>query len=299
MKMFLQKFLRKRGILNACLLALSLSGCNFFDQAAEGDIIEAAEPVARVKDNYLYPADITGLVPAGSSAEDSVQLINRYLQNWVRKQLLLNEAANNVTFDQQEIERKILDYRYALISYEYKKQYINQHLSLDVSEQETQAYYDQNKDNFVLKQNIIRGIYIKLPKEAPRINKLRDYLKLNEEDDLEKLRSYCYRFATDFLLDENTWVNFDELITNTPLAAIPNKVQWLQQNKFVETSDNEYLYFLKIREYKISNELSPIDFVREQIDNIIINKRKIELANRLEEEIYTKAQAEDAFEIYE
>lgn len=280
-----------------CLLLLS--GCDYLQlrkNSGEEAVVEAK--VARVNDKYLFAQDVADIVPKGSSPEDSARLVKRYVNSWVRKQLMIDEAASNIEFDQQELERKILDYRYALMVYEYEKFYVNSALNKEVTEEEVAKYYEANKDNFELKQNIIKGIYVKVPKEAPRLNKLKEFMKLAEEGDREKLKSYSYRFASDFMLDDAAWVNFDELIMNTPFMSIPNKVQWLKANKWAETSDDRYLYYLKIKDYKISNELSPLEFVRDQVETIIINKRKIELAARLEKEIYEKAQKSEVFEIY-
>lgn len=279
---------------------LALSSCDYLQLrtgSPEEEVVEAK--VARVNDKFLFAHDLADIVPSGTASEDSSRLVKRYVNSWIRKQLLIDEAARSIEFDQQELERKILDYRYALMVYEYEKFYVNSALQKEVTEEEVAAYYEANKDNFELKQNIVKGIYVKVPKEAPRLNKLREFIALKEEDDREKLKSYSYRFASDFMLDNAVWVNFDELLMNTPLMSIPNKVQWLKANKYVETSDERYLYFLKIEDYKISNELSPLEFVRDQIETIIINKRKTELAARLEKEIYEKAQKSESFEIYE
>ena len=281
------------------VVAILFASCDFLKMRKEEEAaLKEEKKIARVHENFLYAADLADLVPAGASAEDSARLVKRFVNSWIRKQLMISEAASKIEFDQQELERKILDYRYALMVYEYEKYYVNSALQKEVTEEEIKAYYEANKDNFELKQIIIRGLYVKVPKEAPRLNKLREFLEQNEEQDLERLKSYCYRFATDFMLDKGTWINFEELIANTPLMSIPNKVQWLEANKKVETSDEGYLYFLNVVDYKISNQLSPLEFVRDQIETIIINKRKTELAARLEKEIYEKAQKSNDFEVY-
>lgn len=281
------------------LILLLCGGCGYLKMKEEDKaVLEGQAKIARVNDKFLFKADLADIVPAGSSSGDSARMVKRYINSWVRKQLLIDEAASKIEFDQQELERKILDYRYALMVYEYEKHYVNATLQKEVNEEEVKAYYEAHKDNFELKQNIIKGLYVKVPKEAPRLNKLREFIEADDSEEKEKLKSYCYRFAADFMLDDAAWVNFEELMVNTPLMSIPNKVQWLRANKYVETSDDRYLYFLKITDYKISNELSPLEFVRDQIETIIINKRKAELAARLENEIYEKAQKSKAFDVY-
>ena len=276
---------------------LLLAGCDFFRPKAESAAGE--QVVARVHDQYLYRADLDELLPNDVSTEDSTRMAERYVRSWVRKQLLISEASRKIELDQQELERKVQDYRYSLMIYEYEKQYVRKHLNRDISEEEVREYYEKNKDNFQLKQNIIRGVFLKVPKNAPKLSNLREFMPLNKAGDREKVKSYAYRFATDYMLDDGVWINFDELIMNTPLAGIPNKVQWLKNNKYAETSDEEYLYFLKVQDYKISDEISPLEFVRDQIETILINKRKTDLATRLEEEIYENARKNNAFELYE
>jgi hypothetical protein len=91
---------------------------------------------------------------------------------------------------------------------------------------------------------------------------------------------------------------FDELVRNSPIAEIPNKVQFLKTNPYYETEDDNYLYFLKVDEYRISDNVSPLEFVRDEISNIILNKRKVELAKKLEDEVYNNALEQNDFEIY-
>jgi hypothetical protein len=90
---------------------------------------------------------------------------------------------------------------------------------------------------------------------------------------------------------------FDELVRNSPLAEIPNKVQFLKSNPYYEIEDDNYLYYLKVVEYRISDNVSPLEFVRDEITNIILNKRKVELAKKLEDEVYNSALEKEEFEI--
>jgi hypothetical protein len=182
--------------------------------------------------------------------------------------------------------------------HEFKQYYINEQLQTQVTEDEIQSYYNSNQDNFELKQNIIRGIFIKLPKEAPKIKKVSKLIRSKKPKDHEELASYCFQFATYYTLEDTVWWNFGELIQSTPLASIPNQEQYLKSNKYVETNDQNFEYFLYINEYKIADQISPLEFVRDDIEEIIVNKRKITLANQLETDIYSEAQTNNDFEIY-
>ena len=113
------------------------------------------QPVARVYDNYLYLQDLEGIVDENTSPSDSADIMNRYIDSWIKKQLLIAEAASQMEIDEAELERKVLDYRYALIVYEFEKNYVNQRVTDKVSEDAIEEYYQANKQNFELKNNII------------------------------------------------------------------------------------------------------------------------------------------------
>ena len=255
--------------------------------------------VARVKNAFLYQSELKGLIPQGASTEDSLKITSRYISDWIKEELLIQEATNSMQIDQLEIERKIAAYRYALIAYEFQRLYVDQQLDKEVSDEEIEAYYHENIDNFILKQNIVQGKYLKLSQEAPKKNEVRQWIRSNNAQDAEALRLYCFQFASDYFLGDSTWINFDEVIKNSPFSTISNKIQFLRRNRYVEEADSSYLYLFRIDAYKISDEVSPLEFVRDDIENIIINKRKVALAKRLEEDIYERAKENKDFEIYE
>ena len=280
-------------------LALLLAACDLVEMKAdEEDAANKPNPIARVHNNYLYPDDLEGLVDRETSPEDSANRIKRYVNSWISNQLLIDEASTKMDFDEAEIERKILEYRYSLMGYEYQSFYINQNLDKEVDDEEILQYYEENLDNFPLRQNIIRGRIVKIPKAAPKINQVQRWIQSKREGDLAELRQYCLTYATLYSLEDSLWINFDELVKNTPIAEIPNKVDFFRRNRYAEFNDVESLFFLRIDEYKVSNDISPVEVVYDQIKNIIINKRKVELAKNLEEEVYERAKTNNEFEIY-
>ena len=279
-------------------LSIILSGCDLIkmkdDHSSQGVV---RQPVARANDTYLYKDELTGIVSEGTSVEDSTSRIEAYINSWIRKQLLIQEASRKIDINEVEVERKILDYRYSIIAYEYQTYYVKKNLDTAVANAEIQAYYKDNIDNFVLKQNIVRATFIKIPKNAPRIKKVKDLIFSNKEKDEKEFKSYCLSFASAYHLADSTWMVFDELVKNSPLVEIPNKIQFLKANPYYETSDDTYLYFFKVDEYRISDNVSPLEFVKDDIKNIILNKRKVELARQLEDEVYNEAVNKKEFEI--
>jgi hypothetical protein len=285
-------------ILATCLLALG--GCDLIrmkKNKTEGE--NARKPVARVNNTFLYLDELAGIVPVNDTREDSTARVTAYANSWIRKQLLMSEAMKTIDINEAEVDRKVLDYRYSLIGYEFQNFYIKQHLNDSIGDQEVEAYYKAHLDNFILKQNIIQGTYIKIRKGAPRTNRLKDLIYSVKEKEQNELKSYCLSFSTAYHLADSSWIEFDKLVVNSPLAEIPNKIQFLKTYHYYETNDNDFLYFIKIDAYKISDNVSPIEFVKQDIRNIILNKRKVELARKLEDEVYENAAKRKDFEVFD
>ena len=255
-------------------------------------------PIARVGDNYLYGEDIAKDMPLGLSISDSGRLVDKYVNDWVKKQLLIIKANEELSINAINIDRKVEDYRYALIMHEFEKIYIGSHLNTEVTQEEIESYYHERSDNFLLKQNIVRCIFAKIPSSAPDIFQIRRNIRNYPNTDIEDIKNYCYQFADLSFLDDSVWIGLDELVVNTPLAALQNKTQFLEKTVYSETRDESYIYLFRMVEYKISDQIAPLEYVKEDIENIIINKRKLALKKDLHEMIYEEALKTKKFEIY-
>lgn len=279
------------------VIVTSLTGCDaVFKGNNEAEAVR--KPIARVQNSYLYLDELKGIIPQGTASQDSAVRAEAYIDSWIRKQLLIQEATRKMDINEVEIERKILDYKYSIIAYEFQTYYIKQHLDTAVSKKEIEAYYKANIDNFILKQNIVQATFIKVPKTAPRTEKIKEMIYSDNEKNERELKSYCLSFSAAYHLSDSSWIVFDDLVRNSPMAEIPNKIQFLKSNPYYETSDDNYLYFLKVDRYQITDNISPLEFVGGEIKNIILNKRKVELAKRLEDEVFTQAENNNRFEIY-
>ena len=281
------------------LFCILFTACDLIKMKAnnsDGD--SDRQPAARANDSYLYKDELVGIIAPGTPEADSAKLVEAYINTWVRKQLLIQEASRKIDINEAQVERKILDYRYSIIAYEYQTYYIKQHLDTAVSASEIETYYKGNIDNFVLKQNIVQGTFIKIPKNAPRTQKIKELIFSTRDKEQNELKSYCLSFSVAYHISGTNWVVFDELVKNSPMAEYPNKIQFLKSTPYFETSDENFLYFLRIAQYRISDNVSPLEFVKDDIRNIILNKRKVELAKQLEDEVYEYALDQNQFEIY-
>jgi hypothetical protein len=281
------------------LLISFLSSCDLLNKKGSGEFQHREGIIlAKVNDKFLYSKDLVELLGKDYTKTDSIELTKAYVDQWVRKELLLQKAETMIDPQNQEIQKKLLDYKHDLLIYQYENTYLKEKLDTIVQDKEIEDFYHKNANSFILKQNIIKGIFIKIPSESFKTEKLRQLVNTGPNSDMRELKTYCLRFASDYFLDDTLWLNFDDLVRNSPFMEITAKTRFLEETRYSEMKDSKFTYYLKIKDYKISDQLSPLAFVKEEIKNTIINKRKIDLIAKLEESIYNKAKADKAFEIY-
>jgi Fe-S cluster biosynthesis and repair protein YggX len=255
------------------------------------------KPVAKVFEAELYPSNLENVVPYGIKGKDSVELIKKFIQQWIQNELVLNYAKKNLTDDQLNVEKEVEEYRKNLLIYNYQKELISQKLDTLVQQSEIEKYYNTYSSNFVLKDNIAHVYYIKLNKKTPGIEKVKRWYTSNNTKDIDNLRSFCIQFAENYFLDDNTWLLFDDILKEVPIENY-NTELLLKNNTNIELSDSSFVYFLRIKGYKIKNSISPLSFEKDNIKNIIINKRKLKLIDEMKREVYNQALENKDFEIF-
>lgn len=272
------------------------SSCNVIKK----DDTTNKKPVARAFENYLYLPDIEGIVPKGSKPADSLKILNEYLTQWMQQQVIVHQALNNLDPKQIDFSKQIEDYKNSLIIYQYEKALIAEKLDTTVTEPQVEDYYNQNKKDFQLKNDIVKIIYVKVPDKAPNQDKIKGWINSADIKDREKLATYCYQNASNYFLNDGVWLMFDDVLKEVPIETF-NQDLFLQNNnnRVLKIDDTtEYTYYLGIKGYMIKNSLSPISFEKENIKKIILNKRKMDLVEKMKLNSFEQAQLHNDVELY-
>ncbi len=268
------------------------TGCSILESNNHED------PVARVIERYLYPSDISDAIPAGTTSQDSAILAKRYVDTWVKDQLMLHRAEQALTDEQKDFEKQIAEYRKSLLIFSYRQKLLQQKLDTIVRNSELESYYQENVNNFLLGQSVIKGTFIKVSLSAPRIDELRGWSRSNVEDDLNQIEKYCISYAEKYSDFNNTWIYFSSIKKQLPMR-ISQPSRYLRYNRNIETTDSLYSYFLHVSEHLPEGEVAPMEMVADDITNIILNKRKIEFFQDLEHRVYNDGVTRNQFEIYQ
>ncbi len=237
-----------------------------------------------------------GLINAATK-EDSLAFAKKRIQNWVLETLLYQEALTKLEPEEIDVEKQVADYKKQLINYIYETKLIENNLDTVVSNEEIQDYYNLNIDNFVLKDNIVKVNYFKVPIQSKEIGKLKRLVYSTNEKDKEQLEYLCVQNAESFFLNDSLWLLLDDIKRDIPQMKGPLEYN-VVRGRIIEFGDAEAYYYLKIKDVKIKNSASPLAFEKNNIKMFIINSRKVKLIQSYKQQLLEKAKTDKTFKIF-
>lgn len=282
----------KTKILYIILLAVIIYGCDRFNY----DKIDDA--VARVNDSYLHKEDLKYITPNNVSKADSTLLANNYINNWASNLLLMDKALLNLPEKQQESFNSLVkQYENDLYTKAYLEALVKRSIDTTVSKAEADTIYQRNKESFKLNDELLKLRYINLPQNAVNLEGIKSKFKKFEKNDKVFLDSIAVQFRS-YSLNDSVWVRASQVIEKIPVANQSNKNQLLKKSNFVQLKDSLGVYLMQINDVLVRNDTAPLEYVKPTIDQIVINKRKLEFIKELEKDITKDAIKNKQFEIY-
>lgn len=263
----------------AATLLISFGGCHREDESPV---------VAKVYGHELHESDLKGLVAAGLSEEDSLTILNNYVDQWIRQTVMLEKAERNVNAD---FSRELGEYRNSLLIYSYERQILNQLLDTTVTMAEMEDYYRENESQFQLKNSIVKAVYVTAPKKSAADSKLRTLMakRMFADEDVVELEETASRYGLQGYYDGNVWMPFYSLQAVVPVTTY-NENLFLKQNRSIVLSDDSLTYYVRILDYKVSDEVSPLELEQDNIRAMIINRRKLEILGKLQSDLLAEAE---------
>ena len=269
-----------RRLLISLAAALLFGGCRY--QADESPV------VVSVYDHELRQSDLVGLVGEGVGAEDSIAIIDNYIDQWVRQMVMIAKAEKNVKDD---FSRQLGEYRNSLLVYAYEQQIVNQLMDTTVTAWQVEEYYESHMDQFQLKNSIVKTAYVVAPKRSAQDAKLRAIVTKHSfiDDDVMSLEETASKYGFSGYYDVNSWIPFYTLQASVPITTY-NENLFLKQNRSIVISDDSLTYYVRILDYKVSDDVSPIELQYDNIKAIIRNHRKIEILSKLQSDLLAEAE---------
>ncbi|MFT5249085.1 MAG: hypothetical protein ACI93P_000808 [bacterium] len=270
---------------------ITLSSCDYFKQN------DLRTPVARVNDSYLYQKDIKGLIFKNTSKEDSTLIVTNFINRWATKQLLIDQAIINLSQEKQDAYNDLVNqYKTDLYTEAYKGSIVAEQLDSIISFKELEDFYNQNKENFKLNDDLLKVRYIHIDESFSNTKELAEKFKRFDSIDKDELTELSIKFKA-FNLNDSIWIKNDVLIGVLPVLKHSNS-QVLKKTNFAQLQDSLGVYLMKIEAVLNLNDIAPLSYVKSTIEQIVLNKRKQELLKKIEKDITIDAIKNKNFELF-
>ncbi|MHB0756203.1 hypothetical protein [Polaribacter sp. M15] len=254
----------------------------------------SSEIVAIVNTEKLFREDLKEIFPSNISKQDSIVLVNGYINDWAIKQLLLSKAeANSSQQDLEEINALIKDYKESLLINSYKERLIKQQLDTVINDEEIEAFYAKNKQNFRLNEELLKIKYLHFDNNIINKKEFIELFKSDDIDDLETLEKQQLSFKF-HQFNDSIWTPLDKVLLKLPLS----KENLLKKTKYLQKQDSLGLYLVAIKDVLLRNDVAPLSYIEPTITQMILHKRKIELIRDIEKILVKDATKNNNFKVY-
>ena len=273
------------------LSLLFFCSCNYLTQDAS--II----PIARVNDSYLYNEDIIDLISENTTKDDSTLIVNNFINRWATKQLLIDQSMINLSQEKQDFFNEMVSqYKTDLYTEAYKSSIISKQLDTVILKKEYEDYYNLNKRNFKLNDELLKVRYIQVDKNFLDLKALEKKIKRYDSIDKKDLTNLSIKFKS-FNLNDSIWIKSNVLIGRLPVFKEEN-LKVLKKPNYTQLQDSLGVYLIKIEATLKTNDIAPLSYVRPTIEQIILNKRKQDLLKKIQKDITIDAIKNENFEIF-
>ena len=253
------------GVYILCLIC----GC---DTSVQAD----RTPLAQVGSSTLYIDELPDWV---SSSDDKTALKQGYINQWIRKKTMVN-AAEDYLGDDLNIDQLLQDYKESLLMINLEQELVKQKMDTFVTNMQVSQYYSEHSDDYLLKEEAIKVIYIQC-QDSTTIEAID---AVWEKTSIEKnLANIDLSPCNPLWLDNSSFVHKSRVSSTLP-DGINKKIKWQSDRTYNFTVDNTS-YFLKIDEVLKPREEAPLSLVKENIIKLILHDRKMKLIKDYEDNL--------------
>lgn len=242
--------------------------------------------VAKVYNYQLTEEQLRKIFPQEKDISLQNELINAYVQKWIKRKLMLTDAQKNISNELlKEIKEQTIAYEEDLIINYYTNQILEENNYYTPSEIEILNYYREYKEQLSTGEDLIQFHYIIYPESDAEIEK--EFLQFSFKDD-KKLSQLLDKTNLPTRISSE-WVTLSNAATELPeikeFALSPKKV-------FKKKMDGNIL-LIHVHDVTPKGEPPPYDYVKETIKTTLLNKRKLILLKDFEDKLFQHAKKAD------
>ena len=229
--------------------------------------------------------------------EDSVLLVNRYINSWAADRVYLKIAEEQLSKSEQDVTKELEDYRKSLLKYRYEQLYVNERLDTAVSMDHIEEYYRAHQDKFVLDRPVVKARFLNIAGDSPVLKQIRKRMSSSDANELVEADSLAFSSAVKFTTWSDSWIDIAVIareysVDYTDLLSKMNK-GWIEN---VDTTGYMKLTYISAMTQK--GKIAPLEYCQEDIRNVIISSRRQDILLNLEQDLLKDARENGEFVIF-
>ena len=268
-------------LISISALLLSCS-CSFFESVSKG------EKVVQIGNAVLYKSDIDKVLPRGASPLDSASFVDQYINSWALKQLMLNKAEEQLPKDVKDVSALLDEYRTQLLVFRYENKYVERRLDTLITDDERKSYYSAHQEFFITDNGVAKCNFVKMHNSSPNLQMVKSLSEKKDAESVLELEDLAYNSAYKYDNYGNNWVDIP-IVARDMDMDVSALVELIEKGGFVVQKDSAYSKFLQVIEFVLPGEVSPYEYNKDRIGDIILSRRKQELISELHKEIFNEA----------
>jgi hypothetical protein len=259
-----------------------------FQMCTSGATSDDRVSLAKVGSEVIYLDEAVQGMPQGLSVKDSTAYVQQFLKNRVKELLLYDKAVKNLP-QGKDIDELVENYRRSLVIYAYQQQVLNEKMQNDITDTEIQVFYENNRDRFIAGHDLIKGIFIKIPKSAPDLSKLKKLYKNSSNEAFSQIEKICVQNGGQFEYFYDRWVIMDDILDQLSYDTGKNS-DFLRTRSTLDVVVGEFEYLLYVDDFVLAGSTAPLEYVKDEVRNIVVNTRKTEFIHRFEQDLLREAE---------
>ena len=276
---------------NSILFFVFLLSCNLNNELDKNII-------AKVGDKTLTFEELLEKVPNNIERLDSTVVVNEIINNWALNELLIKNAEMNLSeLEKNRLKKNSNEYYNNLLVSTYKNKIASVNSDTLVNQNDIAEYYDTNLNNFVLYEDIVQARYVRLNKNNFNIDEIKRRFRRFNRDDIIFFDSISLQLLN-YSLNDSIWINKDLFFKKINVLDDEEIDRIVKKTLYIVKEDSLDVYLVKINGFKGINDKAPLNYIYKRIEELIINKKKVDFIKNFDTEIIENAKQENIFKVF-
>lgn len=252
--------------------------------------------LARVGSSTLTISEARSNIPVQVFTQDSLQAYQDYVDQWIKRQLILEEADRLDLQSSPEISKRIASAKEEAILNSFKEAVFlkNEDNFKEVSYSEAQVYYQANKDRFLLDERYIKFRHIIARNLGDAENAKRDLMRGYT---WERVSNQYSKYPSLSIQGANQFFPASAALKEYAVLNRYLQIIGISEISLIERIGDDY-HFVQLIDERADGEHPDLDWLISQIQDWLILEKKRRAYNSYLNNLYLSAQANNEIEIY-